>query len=92
MIISNILGVILDVLGGLFAFLPSLPSLSPEIMGVWQQFVDIVYEGMSLVGNFLYLPVALPCLLINLSVHLFLETYNLIAWFVNKIPFIGIKM
>lgn len=92
MIISSLLGVLLEVVSGLLSFLPSLPALPAVITDVWSQLMDVMYQGLSLVGNWVYLPVALPCLLITLSVELFLETYNLIVWFVNKIPFINIKM
>lgn len=92
MIISSLLNVVLSLITTLLNFLPSLPALSSDFTNVWQQFLDIVYNGMSLVGNWIFLPLALNCLLLRVSVELFFEAYNFIAWFVNKIPFINIKM
>ena len=92
MIISGLLSVVFEILSGLLSFLPSLPALPAVITDVWAQLMTVTEDGLALVGNWVYLPVALLCLLITVSIELFLESYKLIAWFVNKIPFINIKM
>lgn len=92
MIIESVLDVILNLLSALLGFLPALPSLPSNIVNVWSQVVDMMRQGMSLLGNWFYLPVALPCLGIVVAINLFEDAYNLIRWFVSKIPFLNIRM
>ena len=92
MVIELVLDVVLGLLTVLFDFLPSLPSLPSAITDVWQQVIGYLNMGMSFVGSWLYLPVALPCFSLILAVELWDDAYKMIRWFVNKIPFLNIKI
>lgn len=92
MVIELVLDVVLGLLSALFDLLPSLPSLPSEITQVWSEIVGYLNMGMGFVGSWLYLPVALPCFSLILAVELWDDVYKMIRWFVNKIPFLGIKM
>ena len=92
MVVELVLDVVLSLLSVLFGFLPSLPSLPAAITDVWSQILEYLGMGMSFVGSWLYLPVALPCLSLILAVELWDDAYKLIRWFVNKIPFLNVKL
>lgn len=92
MIIEAVLDVVFGLISLLLGFLPALPALPETITSVWSDVIMILGQGMAVLSNWLYMPVALPCLAIIVAAENFEHIYKLIAWFVNKIPFIGIKM
>lgn len=92
MIIETILDVILAILTKLLSVLPSLPQLPSTILSVWSDVVTLLGQGISFIGNWIYLPVALPCLGLILAVNMWEDVYGLIKWFVSKIPFLNIRL
>lgn len=92
MIIELVLDVVLSILTALFSLLPSLPQLPAAITDVWNQILQYLNQGMGFVGSWLYLPVALPCLGLIVAVELWDDFYKMVRWFVNKIPFLNIKL
>ncbi len=92
MIIELVLDVVIGLLSFLLGLLPELPSLPAEITSVWSEFVGYLNQGMSFIGNWLYLPVALPCLSVIIAIELWDDFYKMLRFFVNKIPFLNIKL
>lgn len=92
MIIELVFNVVLGILSALFGLLPSLPSLPAAVTEVWSQFLGYLNQGMGFVGSWLYLPVALPCLGVVIAVELWDDVYKMVRWFVEKIPFLNIRL
>lgn len=92
MLIETVLDVVYALVSALLGFLPALPSLPAAITEVWQQVISAVSAGLAVLGNWLYFPVVLPCVGIVVAANHFEDVYKLIGWFVNKIPFLNIKM
>lgn len=92
MIIQAVLDVILTLLTALLSFLPELPSLPAAVTEAWGSLTSIINQGMSFVGNWLYMPVAIPCLLLVVLAEKFFDIYAFIRWFVSKIPFLNVRM
>lgn len=91
MIIEALLNVVITVLGALFNLLPSLPAMPDIITIYWNQFVEILGMGLSFLMVFLVPEVVMACLGVSLAIFLFDELYDIILWFIRKIPFLGIK-
>ena len=91
MLIRAVLQVVLRLVTVLMSVLPALPGLPSVITDVWSTVVDMLSTGLSFVGNWLYLPVAMPCLLIVILADNFIDVYRLIGLYVSKIPFINIR-
>lgn len=92
MIIELVLDVVLGIISALFGLLPSLPQLPSVVTDVWAQFTTYLSQGMSFVGSWLYLPVALPCMGLALAIELWDDFYKMLRWFVGKIPFLNIRL
>ena len=91
MIIEAVLNVVVSLLTALFNLLPELPVMPEIINTYWAQFVIIFNNGLSFIMFFLVPDVLYACLGISLALFVFDETYDVILWFVKKIPFLGIK-
>lgn len=92
MIVEALLDAVLQLLTILLSALPALPQLPSTITSVWSDVVTLLGQGMSFVGNWIYLPVALPCLGLILAANMWEDVYGLIKWFVAKIPFLNIQL
>ena len=91
MIIEAVLNVVVSLLTALFNLLPELPAMPEIINTYWAQFVIIFNNGLSFIMFFLVPDVLYACLGISLALFVFDETYDVILWFIKKIPFLGIK-
>ena len=91
MIIEAVLNVVVSLLTSLFGLLPALPAMPEVITTYWSQFVSIFNNGLSFLMFFLVPEVLYACLGISLALFIFDETYDVILWFLKKIPFLGIK-
>lgn len=91
MIIEAVLSVIVSLLTALFNLLPELPAMPEVINTYWTQFLDIFNNGIAFLMYWLVPEVVAGCLGVSLALFVFDETYDIILWFIRKIPFINIK-
>lgn len=91
MIIEALLGVVLTLLTSLFNLLPSLPDLPDVFTTYWNEFLTILNGGLSFLMNFLVPEVVVGCLSVVIAIFFFDEIYDIVLWFIKKIPFLGIK-
>lgn len=91
MIITAVLQVVLTLISTLFNLLPSLPSLPDYIVSIFDDFSSMLMQGLSFFCNYVDTRVMMGCLVAGLAIHNFNELYNIIIWFLKKIPFINIK-
>lgn len=92
MIITGALNAVISLLGMLFAFLPSLPALPSSITSVLDLFVSMLGNGLAIMGNWFNMPVLIGCLALAVPVAKFKDVWGFIRFFINKIPFINIRM
>lgn len=90
MIIESVLGVVVSLITSLLDLLPALPAMPDVFTTYWSQFVTIFNNGLSFLMFFLVPEVVYACLGVSLALFIFDETYDVIRWFVRKIPFINI--
>lgn len=91
MIIELVLNVVVSLLTALFNLLPALPAMPDVITTYWTQFIDIFNTGISFLMLFIVPEVLYACLGVSLALFVFDETYDIILWFLKKIPFLNIK-
>lgn len=91
MIVEGLLSVVITVLSTLFNLLPSLPAMPEIINYYWAEFITILGNGLSFLMVFCVPEVVMACLGIVIAIFLFDEMYDVILWFIRKIPFLGIK-
>ena len=91
MIIEGVLNVVISLLTALFNLLPALPAMPEVINTYWAQFLTIFNNGIAFLMYWLVPEVVTACLGVSLALFIFGETYDVILWFLRKIPFINIK-
>lgn len=92
MLIEMVIDVVLGLVSLLLGLLPDLPALPSVITEYWNLFIDLLGSGLSIIANWVNMQVVIPCVVIIIAVDHWRDFYGLIAWFVNKIPFLNIKM
>lgn len=91
MIISGVLGVVLSLFSALLNTLPALPQLPAEVATIMDDLIILMGQGVNLMANFINMPLALSLAGLSLALHKFQEAWNILFWFLRKIPFINIK-
>ena len=91
MIISAVLGVVLSLYTALLNTLPALPSLPADVSSIMDELIVLMGQGINLMANFINMPLALTLAGLSLLLHKFREAWNILFWFLRKIPFLGIK-
>ena len=92
MIIEGVLNVVISLLTALFNLLPALPAMPEVINTYWAQFLTIFNNGIAFLMYWLVPEVVTACLVSSPALCIFDdETYDVILWFLRKIPFINIK-
>lgn len=92
MIVELVLDVVISILSFLLGLLPALPSFPSAITDIWAEFMTYLQQGMSFIGHWIYLPVALPCVGIIVAIELWDDFYKMLRFFINKIPFLNIRL
>jgi len=89
-IINNLLDFLYFLLDFLFGWI-HIPSMPNELITSINNFLDLVFENLSLLGFFirpLTFKILIPLIIFVLS---FKYIYKVLMWFIRKIPFINIK-
>ena len=90
MIITLILNALRGLLFGVFSWI-NIPGFPDDIMNGVNNFLDIIFGNLSLLGFFIRpvtLSIVIPILILLLN---FEEVYKFVMWILKKIPVLNIK-
>lgn len=91
MIIREVIKLVIGLLKGVFAIMPNIPQLPPEIAQVMNWFITTIRSVIAFINAIFPLSLAVNLITFVLVVKNVKLIKNTMMWFVRKIPFIGIK-
>ena len=89
MILESLINLLLSLIKFCFSWL-NLPSFPDEFITIINDFLDLIFNNVSLLGFFIRpatLQALIPALIVVIN---FDKIYNFVMWIIRKIPFLNI--
>ena len=90
MIIEALLSVLYTVFSALTSFI-DIPSMPPEVAAVFQDFLQWLQVGLSILASYTHLSYLLVLFGIVMAVDIGISIYHFVMWVLKKIPILNIK-
>lgn len=91
MIILGLLQALSGILISILSLLPDLPQLPESILNGLNNFLDLIFNNVGLLGLFIpisTIKVVVPLIIVIIN---FDKIYKLVMWVLKKIPVFGVK-
>ena len=91
MIILGLLQALSGILISILSLLPNLPQLPESILNGLNNFLDLIFNNVGLLGLFIpiwTIKVVVPLIIVIVN---FDKIYKLVMWALKKIPVFGVK-
>ena len=91
MLVEGLCNLGLVVLNAVLDLLDVLPDMPQVIISAVNAFVDLIFQGISILNFFIPVSYLGAFVLIAIAIENFEKVYSFVMWVLRKIPFVGIE-